>query len=282
MKKVLLLIVLITFCSTMGSAKSKERCTLNVASFNIRYDNKEDGINNWEHREEKATSLIRFHDFDVFGIQEGLIHQVRSIENMGIYDRVGVGRDDGKEAGEHMAVFYKKDSFKLLDAGNFWLSETQNVPSFGWDALCRRVCSWAKLKDLKSGTVFYFFSVHFDHRGKEARLKSAGLLLANIKKIAGSMPVILVGDFNGTIESDHIKIIKSDGILSDSRDISKTPPYGTEGTINQFQSDPKSKARIDYIFVTKNIQVNKYATLNESWYDKLPSDHYPILANITF
>ncbi|WP_080905080.1 endonuclease/exonuclease/phosphatase family protein [Parabacteroides sp. Marseille-P3160] len=282
MKKIIWSILFFFLIFLFSTAQKADRCTLNVASFNIRYDNNEDGSNQWKYRKDLVISLIRFYDFDVFGIQEGLIHQVKAIEEMGLYDRIGVGRDDGKEDGEHACVFYKKNQFELLDSGDFWLSETPDKPSLGWDALCRRVCSWVKLREIGSEKVFFFFNVHFDHRGNEARIKSADLILKTIKQIVDKTPTILVGDFNGTIESNHIKILKNDGLFSDSRDISQEPPYGTEGTINQFQVNPKVKARIDYIFLTKNIKVNKYATLNDTYYDRLLSDHYPIFARITF
>ena len=112
------------------------------------------------------------------------------------------------------------------------------------------------MKDKVSGKEFYFFSVHFDHIGKVARHESALIMLANIKKIAGDSPAICVGDFNGTPDSEPIQILKSDGLLLDSREISKTPPYGTVGTTNQFNLNAPMKNRIDYIFVTKNIHVN--------------------------
>ena len=177
-------------------------------------------------------------------------------------------------------IHFLKDRFKLLDSGNYWLSETQDKPSFGWDAQCRRVCSWAKLKDKVSGKEFYFFSVHFDHIGKVARHESALIMLANIKKIAGDSPAICVGDFNGTPDSEPIQILKSDGLLLDSREISKTPPYGTVGTTNQFNLNAPMKNRIDYIFVTKGIQVNKYG--NECQYGHFSSDHFPIMIEAEF
>lgn len=271
---VVTLLVLFACCTGMIG---ENKCDINIGSFNLRYDNEGDGDNSWAHRKDMANSLIRFHEFDVFGVQEGLINQVKDIAADGTYAYVGVGRDDGKEAGEHAAVFYRKDRFKLLDSGNYWLSETQDEPTFGWDAQCRRVCSWAKLQDVKSGKQFYFFSVHFDHIGKVARHESALIMLANIKKIAGNNPAICVGDFNGTPTSEPIQILKGDGLLFDSREISKTPPYGTVGTTNQFNVNAKMESRIDYIFVTKGIQVNKYATLNEYQYGHFPSDHFPIM-----
>lgn len=276
---IILFVTLFCLCSEMAG---QQKCKLNVGSFNLRYDNEGDKENSWEHRKDMVVSLVQFHDFDVWGIQEGLIHQVKELVKDSMYTYVGVGRDDGKEGGEHAAVLFKKDRFNLLDSGNYWLSETQDNPSLGWDAQCRRVCSWAKLKDKVSDKEFYFFSVHFDHIGKVARRESALIMLANIKKIAGNIPAICVGDFNGTPDSEPIKILKTDGLLLDSRVVSKTSPYGTVGTTNQFNLNAPMKNRIDYIFITRNIQVNKYGTLNEFQYGRFPSDHFPIMIEAEF
>ena len=151
-----------------------------MGSFNLRYDNEGDKDDSWAHRKDMAVSLVHFHDFDVFGIHEGLIHQVKDLVKDGTYTFVGVGRDDGKEAGEHAAVLFRKDRLKLLTRN--YCGCRLVMPSFGWDAQCRRVCSWAKLKDKVSGKEFYFFSVHFDHIGKVARHESALIMLANIKR----------------------------------------------------------------------------------------------------
>lgn len=280
MRKIAILLI-IAFVQG-GVISAQKNCNIRVASFNLRYDTKGDGDNSWEHRKDMVTGLIQFHDFDVFGIQEGLIHQVKALKESGTYTSVGVGRDDGKEGGEHVSVFYKENKFKLIDSGNFWFSETPATPSLGWDAQCKRVCSWAKLRDLKSKKTFYFFSVHFDHMGNVARLKSADVLLANIKKIAGSFPVFCVGDFNGSPSSKHMQIIQSSGVLIDSRGISKNPPYGSEGTTSQFNVNAEMKVRIDYIFVTKEIRINKYGTLNDFQYGRFPSDHFPIMVDAVF
>lgn len=269
------------FISSFVNVEAKNDLKITVASFNIRYDNDGDGENSWKYRKDYVNSLIRFHGFDIFGIQEGLINQVRDIERLSEYGRIGVGRDDGKDGGEHAAVFYKKDRFEVLDSGNFWLSETPDKPSFGWDAQCRRVCTWGKMKDKLSGKTFVFFSVHFDHIGNVARINSSKLLLEKAKQIAGNNPAICVGDFNGTPETKHIQILTNSKYFIDSRNISKDIPYGTEGTTSRFDVNDPQEARIDYIFVTPNIVVNKYGTLNEAMHRRYPSDHFPIMVQLT-
>ena len=146
------------------------RSELNVATFNLRMDTEKDGVNAWPNRKEMVKGLIRFHDFDIFGTQEGFRHML-----------------DGEDAGEHSAIFYKTSRFDLLDKGNFWFSETPDVPGKGWDATCcNRICSWGKFRDKESGKVFYFFNSHYDHQGKVARRESSKLLIARIKQIAGT------------------------------------------------------------------------------------------------
>lgn len=257
--------------------------TLNVASYNIRMDTPRDSLDAWEHRKENVNGLVRFHDFDIFGIQEGFIHQITDILKPGGYSYVGAGRDDGKDAGEHSAIIFKNERFIVLDNGDFWLSETPDVPGKGWDVTCcNRICSWAKFKDINSGKEFYFFNVHYDHQGKEARKQSSILLTNKIKEIAGNYPVIVTGDFNAVPDSEPIEIILKDGLLKDSYDITIQPPYGTVGTSNSFNLNAGMQNRIDYIWVTKNIMVNKYGVLNDVHYGHFPSDHFPVMVNLSF
>lgn len=160
---------LTTLPAAAAQQAEKSSCTLNVATFNLRMDTPKDGDNAWPNRKEMVKGLIRFHDFDIFGTQEGFKHQLDNILELGNYAYIGAGRDDGKEAGEHSAIFYKKDRFEVLDKGNFWFSETPDVPGKGWDAVCcNRICSWGKFKDKVSGQVFFFFNSHYDHQGKNS------------------------------------------------------------------------------------------------------------------
>ncbi len=248
---------------------------ITVATYNLRYKNKSDGVNAWENRKENVKALIRFHEFDLFGTQEALREQLNDVAELNEFAFLGAGRDDGKEAGEHSAIFYKKDRFKALQSGNFWLSETPDKPGKGWDATCcNRICSWAKFNDLKTRKSFFFFSVHFDHQGIEARRQSGKLMVEKIKEIAKSDPVILVGDFNSTPETEQIQTIQT--LLSDSHTISASPPYGPEGTFNSFKFDAPMDKRIDYIFVSKQFSVLKYGVLTDAKEQRYPSDHQPV------
>ncbi len=272
-----IILFFMTFILVSQSGYATKRNEILTASFNIRYENVQDGINAWSNRKEQVKSLIRFHDFDIFGIQEGMINQVKGIAELDQYAWIGKGRDDGKEAGEHCAVFYKKERFKLLESGNFWLSETPDIPSLGWDAPnCKRICSWGKFKDLDSKKTFFFFCVHFDHQGKEARRQSGILMVEKIRKIAGDSPVICVGDFNSIPDTEQIGTIKT--LLNDAYEVTIQPPYGPVGTTNGFKFDAPMKHRIDYIFVSKQIKVQKYGVLTDAYEQRYPSDHQPIVA----
>ncbi len=255
---------------------SQKNTPITVATYNLRYNTSNDGINAWPNRKEMVKGLVSFHEFDIFGTQEGLRMQLDDIAELQNFAFLGGGRDDGKQAGEHSAIFYRKDRFKVLKSGDFWLSETPDVPGKGWDAkCCNRICSWAKFKDLKTKKDFYFFSVHFDHQGVEARRQSGKLMVKKIQEIAKDAPVICVGDFNSTPDTEQIKEMQT--ILNDAQKVSAMPPYGPEGTFNAFKFDAPMKTRIDYIFVDKKISVLKYGVLTDSKEQRYPSDHQPVV-----
>jgi len=274
MKKIILLFNLLLFLGNISFAQKDT--PINIASYNIRYANKGDGVNAWTNRKENVKALIKFHDFEIFGVQEALIGQLKDISELPEYAFYGKGRDDGIEGGEHSAIFYKKDRFKLLKSGDFWLSETPDKPGKGWDATCcNRICSWGRFQDLITKKEFYFFSVHFDHQGVVARQQSGLLMVKKIKEIAGNATVILTGDFNSTPETEQIKHIQT--LLSDAHEVTRQPPYGPEGTFNSFKFDAPMDKRIDYIFVTKNVNVLKYGVLTDAKEQRYPSDHQPVL-----
>lgn len=255
---------------------AQKNSTINIATYNLRMNTSSDGINAWPNRKENVKALIRFHEFDIVGVQEAFIGQLKDLMEMPEFAYTGHGRDDGKEAGEHSSIVYKKDRFKLLNSGDFWLSETPDKPGKGWDATCcNRISSWAKFKDLNTKKEFFFFNVHFDHQGVEARRQSGILMVKKIKEIAGNSTVILTGDFNSTPDTEQIKSIQT--ILSDSYAVTQQPPYGPEGTFNAFKFDAPMKVRIDYIFVSKNVEVLKYGVLTDSKDQRYPSDHQPVV-----
>lgn len=254
-----------------------------AATFNLRYDNSGDSGNLWKDRAPAVTELIRFHDFDVFGTQEGLINQLDDISaRLPQYERYGKGRDDGKKAGEHSAVYYKKDRFKLIKSGDFWLAETPDQPVKGWDATCcNRICSWVYLQDKKSGKKFYFFSVHFDHQAVIARRESSKLMIEKIKSIAKNEPVVLVGDFNADRESEPYQILKNSKIIRDSFEDVKFP-YANNASFNAFGKSVNRTNVIDHIFISPTLKATKWGILTDTYHGKFPSDHFPVVAFINF
>lgn len=254
--------------------------TSRVISFNIRYDNTSDTINNWNKRKASLASLIQHYDADIVGIQEGLHHQVDYLNNaLEGYTYVGVGRDDGRQKGEYAAIFYNRNHFKTLKTNTFWLSETPEKVSVGWDASMERICTYALFENLTTKKQFWVFNTHFDHRGRKARVHSAQLIYNKIKEINTSdLPVILMGDLNLTPDTEPIQFLKRH--LTDAMDIAHKPFYGPTGTFNGFDQDRIMKNRIDYIFVNK-IDVLSYTHID----DRMPnnmhiSDHLPVLIKI--
>lgn len=250
-----------------------------VGTYNLRYDNPRDTGNLWVNRAPIVANLIRFHEFDIFGTQEGLKNQLDDISNaLPEYSRYGLGRDDGIDKGEHSAIFYKKDEFSLLNKGDFWLSQTPDKPSLGWDATCcNRICSWVYLQHKKSGKKFYFFNAHFDHQGVQARRESSKLILQKIKDIAGNSPTIFTGDLNGSHKADWYQALATSGTLKDSYNEVKNP-YLNNASFNGFGATPRSYDIIDHIFITNHFTVDRWGVLTDSYFGKFPSDHFPVLA----
>lgn len=280
---------------------------IRVASYNLRYDNPKDSLNNWQYRENAVANLIQFHDFDIFGSQEGLQHMLDQLsDRLPNYSYIGVGRDDGKQKGEHSAIFYKTKMFELLDKGDFWLSNNSSEPNVGWDAVLPRIVSWGKFKVKQTGFVFYFFNTHFDHVGVIARKESSKLILRKIEQIAKGKPTLLTGDFNVDQNSVSFKILNGSKLLSDAYNIAQLK-YGPRGTFNGFKINTRSESQIDHLFVTDDFKVLKHGVLTDTYHAdmeevkieknsgahpreislyenkaRLPSDHYPVLIIVNY
>ena len=258
-------------------------------TFNIRYDEPLDKENAWPHRKELVASMIRFHQADLVGVQEALERQMSDLEKLlPDYAWVGVGRDDGKSAGEFSAIMYRKARFSRFESSTFWLSETPDVPSKGWDAAYARVVTWVKIKDAATGKLFFHFNTHFDHRGAHARAESARLLLRRINTIAGPLPVVVTGDFNFNESSIGYQIltgktpekeIGSQSSLRDARYLSQHGHHGPTSTFSGFKVlTPDMK--IDYVLVKGAVRVLQHGALSDTWDGRFPSDHLPVLAEI--
>jgi endonuclease/exonuclease/phosphatase family metal-dependent hydrolase len=268
-----------------SSLSSNAQQSINVISFNIRFDNPKDAPNDWPNRKENAASQLLFHEADLIGIQEALFHQIEDLKAlMPGYASIGVGRDDGKTAGEFSNILYNKERFAVLDTQTFWLSLTPNIPgSKDWDAAITRVVTWGKLKDKVNGKTFFHFNTHFDHVGKEARRNSAAYLLKAVDSIAGGLPAIITGDFNAHPDDEPIQVItnqESPLRLTDAKGLSATGHYGPTGTFNAFRNKEQSDKPIDYIFLKGSFKVLQHATLSQTWGGLFSSDHFPVFAKL--
>ncbi len=265
----LTLILLFLFCNILISQSSR------ILTYNIRYANDNPG-EEWEHRKENVVKMIKFHNPDIFGVQEALLTQVEYLsEKFCKFSQIGVGRDDGNDQGE-FSPLYISDKYSIIESGTFWLSETPDTPSFGWDANYRRIATWAIIVDSKLNNTMFVINTHLDHEGIVARIESVNLLLKKIDKLSRDLPVILLGDFNFTSDFEGYKNLLKSGSLKDAQSISKLN-YGTDITFNGFDHYIKDGSKIDYIFVSNDIKVYNHAIIGDKLNGKYPSDHMPVL-----
>ncbi len=273
MKRLIYLLAAVAF-TACGSATS-----LSVMTFNMRYDNPEDGENNWRFRRERVAEVIKAQDVDVLGTQELLSNQFDDLSGLLTgYQGVGVGRLDGAESGEYCAVFFKKERFTLLDSGTFWLSETPEVVgSLGWDGACERIATWVVLRD-RDGRELFFIDTHLDHVGQVARDEGVSLLMKRIETLSGGRPVILTGDFNSEPESSVVAHVQKDGVLRDAKAIA-AQRSGTDWSFSDFGRIPEAeRPLLDYIFVSGDIEAVRYEVLPDTFDGGYVSDHAPVMA----
>jgi endonuclease/exonuclease/phosphatase family metal-dependent hydrolase len=280
MKKAInsLVVIVVTLLFTSVNAQS-----LKAMTYNIRLDVASDGINAWPLRKDFFASQIQFYEPDILGVQEAMPHQVEDLEQLlPQYKQVGMGRE-GVGKGESSNIFYKKEMFKVLQTSTFWLSETPELISMGWDAACHRVCTYALFQEVKTNQLFWVFNTHLDHIGNQARTKGLELILSKIKQLnTKNQAVLLMGDFNSEPHEERIVALKK--VMNDTRDISMNKPFGPSGTFNNFEHNTAVTALIDYIFIAKksNLKVKKYAILSDSKDLKYPSDHLPVYVELFF
>ncbi|WP_029902879.1 endonuclease/exonuclease/phosphatase family protein [Prevotella sp. 10(H)] len=281
MKKIL---YALTAALLLISCKEKP-VELNVMSFNIRYDNPADSLNNWQYRKDVAARIIKDYNSDIVGTQEVLVNQLNDLKaGLPEYNAIGVGRQDGKEKGEYCAILYKKDKFKEIKSGYFWLSETPEVAgSKGWDGACERIATWAVLEESDTKKQVFFINTHLDHVGKAARQEGVTLLLNETGKLSNGLPVIMTGDFNATPDSDVIKHVKdpaNPNYMAHTKDLAVTKS-GTDWTYHGYGKVPLDKREfIDYIFVKPDTKVLKHTVIPEKLNDIFISDHSLITAQI--
>lgn len=287
--KNLFLIILFLLYSTVNFCQLRD--TLKVMTFNIRCQSgeKEDDINYWGSRKYLVAEIIEKYNPGIIGMQEAEKRQIDDLENLlENYRWLGVGRDDGKDAGEFSPIFYDSTKYDSQWDSTFWLSPTPQIPSKGWDAMLNRIATFALLKNKENGKEFYFFNTHFDHIGDTARIESAKLIIKKIREIPADLPVIFSGDFNVTSESEPYKILTGEKlrngnpVLYDAQFISSAPHFGGMNSFNGFGKTKEPDRKIDFIFVNDKVTVNSHGIITDKFNGLYPSDHFPVLAEIVF
>ncbi len=267
---------------TQTPPPAADAVSFNVTSFNVRYDTPNDGDDAWSNRKETVAGLLRFHKVDFAGLQEALLGQIEDLENrLTEYDWIGVGRSDGKVAGEFTPIFYRRERFEPLEHDTFWLSETPDVPgSKSWDAAIERIATWGIFRDRTTGRRFVVLNTHFDHVGAQARAESARLILNRLTSIAPDLPRIVTGDFNTTDDTEPYRVLTGSASgLRDAFVVTREPHYGPTSTWNGF-SGIVPDLRIDFVFVGKDVDVLRHGILTERMDGRFPSDHLPVLAEV--
>lgn len=273
---ILLIVALLPLALAAKDNKGHEG--IHAISFNIRYANAEDGTNSWKYRYPAVAMMLDDQRPDVAGLQECLYEQFEYLQTSldKLYKFVGVGRDDGKKAGEMMAIMYNPKTVSLVKWGTFWLSETPDVPSKGWDAACYRTATWALMKDKESGRQFYFVNTHLDHQGVEAQKNGAQLVIDRIAEMNKSdLPVILTGDFN--LEPDSAALAPVRSVMKDSRATAVV-----SDDVKSYNGWGKASGTIDYVWY-KGFSCTEFKTVTKAYYERnFISDHYPVKASLIF
>lgn len=278
-RNILILLAALLVLPQIVSAKEDAQTEgLKVMSYNIRQGEAKDGTNSWALRYPATAEMITDQKPDVFGVQEAMSYQIRFIEdNMRDYKCVGVGRDDGKKEGEFMSIFWNKKTVSMLDWGTFWLSETPDEPSKGWDAACFRTATWALMKDKKTGKKFYFVNTHLDHVGVQARMNGLQLIVDRIAQInKEGLPMVLTGDFN--MKPSDRAMAPVDAVMKSARAVAgKTDSKGT------YNNWGKASDMIDYIYFSGFSSCPEYQTVTKKYAKRtFVSDHFPITAILIF
>lgn len=276
----------IVFCAAIAALFSLVSCNksseLKVMSYNVRLEHMGDGDNAWPNRKEATIEMLETIKPDVFGVQEALPQQVKYIsEQAPLYKNVGVGRDDGVAKGEFMSIFWNTEVIEMIEWGTYWLSETPDEPSYGWDAACRRTATWALMKDKRNGKQFYFVNTHLDHKGVEARKNGLKMVLDRIAAMnPDGYPMVLTGDFNVTPDDECL--VDLDKRMDSARKIAKVTD--TKSSFNGWgKFTPEDSYLIDYIYVSGFKAVPQFRTITETFAGKpYISDHYPIMSVLEY
>lgn len=281
MKKIFSIVLFaLALCVAVSCSKEQTKESIKVISYNIRcgVNPGQDGENNWEYRKQASINMINDEKPTIFGLQEALPPHLEYLkEQLPQYASYGIARDDGKTEGEYMTIYYLKDEVELLDCGTFWLSETPDTPSRGWDAACNRTCTWAKMRMKRSGKEFAYLNTHLDHVGKVAQREGLALMMKRAAKIVpDGMPVFVTADFNCVTSDPIFEPIKA--VMKDARETA--PQTDRRATFNGWK--PNATAVIDHIFY-RGAEPKSFRVLCDKNYGApYISDHYPVVLEAEF
>ena len=277
--------VVVSLLLLLGSpvAWAAKDLSVTVMSYNIRCGSCEatSDVNHWSKRKFLVEKVIRAAQADVVGLQEAELFQVKDlVALLKDFDWVGVGREDGREQGEMNAVLVRKKRFSIAAQQTLWLSPTPDKVSRGWDAALNRTVAVLTLESKTSGVRWMFLNTHFDHEGQVARTESAKQIAALAQPLLGKMPVVVVGDLNGTARFDGYTTLTA--TLQDAARISATPATGGDITFNGFGKDLQPGNTIDYVLVSPGIKVQSHRVITDRYQGLYPSDHFPIATRLSF
>lgn len=272
--------------------------SLKVMTFNIRFDGAEgemsDAKNAWissseTHRRDLVMQTILEADASLVCVQEALINQVHDLrQRLRTHSFGGVGRDDGKLAGEHCGIFYRRDRFRLVKQGNFWLNKNSDVPGSKFPkTCCARIATWVILQDLDSdGREFLLINTHWDHQVQAARIFSAKLIREKMKALAEGRPVLIAGDLNVTDDNPAFTTLMHGSAASfpnlvDSYRQAHPQTGAVEGTYHGFRGHHDG-SRIDYVLHTQRFQTLSAKILRNHEGERYPSDHFPVVATLAW
>lgn len=291
-------IIALALSSQLAACRTAERTPafeLRVMTFNIRYGTADDGEDSWPLRHQLVADVIADRDPDVLGVQEALKFQLDELsDRLGRYRIIGVGRDDGEEAGEYSAIMYRASRFESVSSGTFWLSDAPEVPgSIGWGNQITRICTWGLLRDRVSGQQFYIYNTHLDHQSQSARERAVELIASRIHNRPSADPVILTGDFNAGEENRAMRYLRGESERAYAPGTDPTAPANFRdtyrvvhrdsaavGTFNAFRGDSTGE-KIDAVLVSGEWRVTAAAIVRTSVGGRYPSDHFPVVATIS-
>ena len=267
-------------------APVQSREPLTVMSFNIRYGTANDGDDHWTRRREFLFDVVRDANADLVGLQEALDAQIQELlQALPQYGVVGVGRDDGRTRGEYAAILYRRDRFRVSDAGTFWFSDTPEVvASRSWGNTITRICTWARFVD-RDGRAFWHYNLHLDHQSQPSRERSASLLAERVStRRSTNEPAILTGDFNAGETNPAVTRLTTSqpGVAAPFVDTFRVrhPNESTVGTFTGFKFGQTSGDKIDYVLVQPGTEVIDATIIRTSRNDRYPSDHFPVVAKV--